>query len=31
MLRPIGPEVTAKKAEEKALFDLLVKTATATA
>jgi TRAP-type C4-dicarboxylate transport system substrate-binding protein len=31
MLRPIGPDVTAKKPEEKALFDLLVKTATATA
>jgi TRAP-type C4-dicarboxylate transport system substrate-binding protein len=31
MLRPIGPDVTAKKPEEKALFDLLMKTANATA
>lgn len=31
MLRPIGPEVTSRKPEEKALFDLLLKTATATA
>ncbi len=30
MLRPIGPDVTARKPEEKALFDLLVKIANAT-
>lgn len=31
MLRPIGADVTSKKAEEKAFFDLLLKTVNATA
>jgi hypothetical protein len=31
MLRPIGPDVTSKKPEEKALFDLLMKTVDAVA